>query len=321
MVAVAEDVWNVREVRNIVAKSLEQFVTFDVYFRCQECISVGRNAETEKDIPSPETCSCRKLLPLRFKDSFRFLSASLAKLISNLKTKCCNLDCGCGEDPCADCRDKKHPREIFKYCFTYVEQNYGADYWERLNRKLPYCYSYVQTYECLNETELPPKSAFFDKIRQCDVDDEEYEFVRHLWNELRLNMRSFAALYLTFDVLALADIFEDFRFTSLQDKNLDPLHYLTLPSLSFDSALKMTGISVELICDPDLSLFFSRAMRGGICFTGHRHFKANHPDVPDYDERKPKAYLVNWDMNNCKDWLVDWLVHPSVRPSVCPSVR
>ena len=111
-------------------------------------------------------------------------------------------------------------------------------------------------------------------------------------------MRSFAKLYLLGDVLNLVDIIEDFRRMSMREDQLDPLHYLTLPSLSLDSALKMTRIHLELISDPTLSLWFSEMMRGGIIFTGMRHFKANNEHCPDYDPSLPAKHLMFWDANN-----------------------
>ena len=40
------------------------------------------------------------------------------------------------------------------------------------------------------------------------------------------------------DVLLLTDIFENYRNVDLETYNLDPAHYVTVPSFSLDAALK-----------------------------------------------------------------------------------
>ena len=130
------------------------------------------------------------------------------------------------------------------------------------------------------------------------ISEEDYALVQKLWTELNLDMRSFAELYLLWDVYNLVDVFEDFRRMSMKEDGLEPLHYLTLPSLSLDSALKMTKIQLELISDPTLSLWFSEMMRGGLVFTGLRHFKANNEQCPDYNPDAPESHLMFWDANN-----------------------
>ena len=50
-------------------------------------------------------------------------------------------------------------------------------------------------------------------------------------------MGEYHDLYLTIDVFLLADIFENFRDTCLKYYGLDPQHYLSSPSLAWDSAL------------------------------------------------------------------------------------
>ena len=301
MNAIAEDVTHVKKVENIIAKTMEHFVSFDVYFRCDACIDAGKSAECdEEEGDAPEDCYCKELLPLRFKDTYRFLSAPLDKLVKNLKTKCFVVNCeDCGdEEPCARCKDKEDPKDVFSHTYGYVEANFGKEYWEILNRKLVYPYSYVDDYERLNEKELPPKEAFYNKLHKEPISDEDYALVQKLWTELKLDMRSFAELYLLWDVYNLVDIFDDFRPMSMKEDELEPLHYLTLPSLSLDSALKMTNVELELISDPTLSLWFKEMMRGGLVFTGTRHFKANNEQCPNYDPEELTKHLMNWDANN-----------------------
>jgi len=42
-------------------------------------------------------------------------------------------------------------------------------------------YEYITSYEVLNETRLPPKSAFYSELRQQHISDEDYERVEFVW--------------------------------------------------------------------------------------------------------------------------------------------
>lgn len=52
------------------------------------------------------------------------------------------------------------------------------------------------------------------------------------------------------DVLLLADVFERFRDMTLDYYMLDVCHYFTSLRLAWDAALKMTGVSLDLITEP-----------------------------------------------------------------------
>ena len=65
-------------------------------------------------------------------------------------------------------------------------------------------------------------------------------------------------LYLLTDVLLLADCFENFRKTCLLFYGLDPAHYFTAPGLSWDAALKMTKVKLELLTDVDMHLMVEK---------------------------------------------------------------
>ena len=60
-------------------------------------------------------------------------------------------------------------------------------------------------------------------------------------------MGNYHDLHLKTDVLLLADVFEKFINTCLEHYGVDPCHYFSIPGLSWDAILKMTGIESELI--------------------------------------------------------------------------
>ena len=77
-------------------------------------------------------------------------------------------------------------------------------------------------------------------------------------------MKDYYDLYLKYDVLLLADVFEKFRDDSLKNYGFCTSYYLSAPALSWDAMLNMTKIKLQLISDPDIYIFFEKGMRGGI---------------------------------------------------------
>jgi hypothetical protein len=104
------------------------------------------------------------------------------------------------------------------------------------------------------------------------------------------------------DVLALADVFENFRVTRLNYYGLEAAHLYTSPGLAWQAALKMTGILLELLTDIDMHLFIEKGLRGGISTVTHRHVKANNRYVPDYDPSQPSSHVTYIDANNLYGW-------------------
>ena len=78
------------------------------------------------------------------------------------------------------------------------------------------------------------------------------------------NLGEYHDLYLKIDVLLLCDDFEKFISVCLSDYGLDPAHYISSPSLSWDSMLKMTGVELEKINNIDMHLFLEKGMRVGV---------------------------------------------------------
>ena len=54
---------------------------------------------------------------------------------------------------------------------------------------------------------------------------------------------------------------------------LDPAHFYTSPGLSWQAALKMTDVKLELLTDIDLHLFIEAGIRGGVSTITRRFAK------------------------------------------------
>ncbi|KAK3103084.1 hypothetical protein FSP39_016343 [Pinctada imbricata] len=104
------------------------------------------------------------------------------------------------------------------------------------------------------------------------------------------------------DVHLLADVFENFRDLCLEIYGLDAAHFYTAAGLAWQAALKMTGVQLELLTDPDMHLFIEKGLRGGIAMISKRYAKANNPHLSVYDPKKESNYLLYLDANNLYGW-------------------
>jgi hypothetical protein len=178
------------------------------------------------------------MLYIRFIDSCQFLSASLETLVCNL-VKSCDLDF-----------DK----------FEYTRSQMGTN--ELLFAKGVFPYEFFDSLEKFNETQLPPKDAFYSNLNEESITDEEYQRALKVWEIFDCkNFRQYHDLYLKTDVLLLAEVFENFREMGMRYYGLDPAQYLTLPSYSWDACLKYTGVKLELITDAEMYIFIESAIR------------------------------------------------------------
>ena len=124
------------------------------------------------------------------------------------------------------------------------------------------------------------------------------------------------------DVHLLADVFENFRNLCLEIYRLDPANFYTSHGLAWQAALKMTGVNLELLTDPDMHLFVEKGLRGGMAVITKRHAKANNAYLKDYDEERESNHVIYLDANNLYGWAMsqslpthdfEWLVEEKAR--------
>ena len=171
-----------------------------------------------------------------------------------------------------------------------------------MTQKGIYPYDYMDSFDKFNEP-LPKKEDFFSILNNEHIKDEDYDHVIKVWETFNIkNMGEYHDLYLTSDILLLADVFENFRKTCLEYYKLDPCHYFTSPGLAWDAMLKMTKIKLELLTDVDMYLFIEKGLRGGISYIANRYSKANNKYMEEYDEKEPSKYIMYLDANNLYGW-------------------
>ena len=89
------------------------------------------------------------------------------------------------------------------------------------------------------------KDKFFSSLKDCGINEKEYQRACDVWKVFEIkNLGQHHELYLKTDVLLVCVMFEKFIKTCLEYYSLDPLHYISSPSLSFDAMLKMTTVKL-----------------------------------------------------------------------------
>lgn len=163
-----------------------------------------------------------------------------------------------------------------------------------------YCYNYIDSFDKFKETQLPPKGAFYNYLKNEHISEDDFKHVKAVWKTFNMrHLGDFHDLYVKTDSLLLADIFENFRDMSLKFYGLDPCHFLTAPGLAWFAALKMTGVNLELLTDPVMYNIFELSMRGGVSMICKKFAKANNPYLPkSYKPGMPNSYLMYLDANN-----------------------
>ena len=105
-----------------------------------------------------------------------------------------------------------------------------------MSQKGVYPDDFMDSFEKFNQTELPTKGQFYSILNDQHITDDEYDHVKKVWNTFRIKtMGEYHDLYLLSNMLLLIEVFENFRKTCMQYYKLDPCHYFTSPSLSWDS--------------------------------------------------------------------------------------
>ena len=175
-----------------------------------------------------------------------------------------------------------------------------------LRKKGVYPYDYMDSTARFDETNLPGKEKFYNRLENKHISAKDYAHAQIVWDMFCTTMQCYHDLYLKGDVLLLADVFENFRIMALQTYKLDPVHYYSLPGLSWDAMLKYTDVELDLITDMDMYQMVEKGMRGGISQISHRYASANLSDMDTYKE--PRRTLMYQDANALCSWAMSQLL-------------
>jgi len=85
-------------------------------------------------------------------DSFKFMANSLDKLVNNLK-----------------------PEQ-----FENVQKHFDVNF-DTLLRNGVFPYNWLNSLEKLDQTQLPPKEAFYSKLNNSNITDDDFEHALKVW--------------------------------------------------------------------------------------------------------------------------------------------
>lgn len=215
-----------------------------------------------------------------FLDSLMFMNSSLSTLVSDLK-----------DDALTSGKDELEN-------FPILTSAFGNEKGRIFCRKGVYCYDYVDSLKKLEETTLPPKKMFFNRLTNEHITKQDYKFAKSVFSKYCNSLQNFHDLYLLSDALLLADCFENFRRHSIKNFDLDPLHYFTLSGYSWDCALRFSKVKLQVLSDLSMYNFFEAGIRGGLSMISTRYAKANNKHIPGFNKNKPSTYLCYLDKVN-----------------------
>jgi len=294
---------------HFLIKNLNKFI--DVEEEEVELEIVPKTAEEYLSVTKSYVFDCR-IVKIRFLDSCKFLPVSLDTLSSNL------LDNGIHNfKNLIDYTTESEQNVIFwsetkdeNKIETHINQNFDVKFNSFVKTKhIPrvkgiFPYDYIDSFAKYDETSIPEDKYFYNKLNKSSITEQERVQFKRVWNSFdNPNLGKYSDLYLKTDVLILADVFENFRNLSLKHYKLDPVNFLTLPSLSWQAMLNYTGIELELLHDYDMYKLFEDGIRGGISqVCGDRYVDVSDKNFITNDKIEKddpnQEWLYYFDANN-----------------------
>ena len=155
-----------------------------------------------------------------------------------------------------------------------ITKNHFQDKFELVNKKLEnFPYMYVNP-DNLNEKNLPEKKFFNNILTMKNVSDEEYVNVQSFYKKMKFkNIKEYLECNLTSDITLLADNFNNFRKIIFDQFELDPVKYVSAPSLTKYCALKYSKCKIENIKDVSIFNFVRKCIMGGLSDSINPHVK------------------------------------------------
>ena len=137
-------------------------------------------------------------------------------------------------------------------------------------RKGVFPYEWLDSIDKLNNIELPPKVAFYSKLKQSVIPDKEHKHATDCWNKTGCEtIKYYMMLYLSTDVFLSLDIFEKFRDLCLEYYEIDIINHCytySTPGLTWLYGLKYIILRLKYYKEKTVNIYdkIQRGIRGGI---------------------------------------------------------
>ena len=168
-------------------------------------------------------------------------------------------------------------------------------------RKGIFPYEWFDSIDKLHEKALPPKEAFYSKLKQSGVTDKEYKQAIDCWKDTKCEtIKDYMMLYLKPDVLLSADVFEKFRAMCLEYFERDPCYTYFTTGLTWLCGLKYTKVRLKYYKENTVNIYdtIQHGIRGGLASVlGDCHVKCMNKQIdPEYVGKE--NYLKYLDFNS-----------------------
>lgn len=232
-----------------------------------------------------------KFFHIEMLDSMRFMGGSLRSHIDRLKASA-------QKDSCLI-------KSKFKHMFNYFEKIYDFETILSLINKQVYPYEYMDCVSRFDETQWPDIEKFYSSLSKSTISEKRWLSGKKVFEKLKLkSLGEFHDLYLTIDVLTLADCFEQFKQVAYDNFGLEVSRYVSLPGFALDACLKMTKVTLDVFNwnQVDMDIMIMNNIRGGFCCSIKKLSTANNIYMKSYDRTKPSVFVNSEDARNLYGW-------------------
>lgn len=126
-----------------------------------------------------------------------------------------------------------------------------------LFEKWKYPYEFPQSLEeIVNCRSLPSIDKFFNSLTGESISEEDYQNTQKIFTSLKCeNLKEYMEYYCMLDVYLLAEVFTEFRKQTLENFEIDPCNFISLPGMGLQCFLKTSQVVLDYVYNGNL-LFF-----------------------------------------------------------------
>ncbi len=214
-----------------------------------------------------------KIGPLIFRDSCRLNKCSLGEWIDSQR--------GVDLKP----EDRKPLSECFPHlrahhpCMRDIPEERVEEAMDLLLRKVPMAFSRMTSKDYFSLPPVLSSDSYRNDLTGEECSEEDLSVIRRVVQYFGLrNQGEYHDLYLSTDVLALTDAVDMMRIKWYDRFCMDIAQSVTMASASYQTLLKTSGASIELITEPDRRLMdlILKNIRGGVSCIFQPYAKANN---------------------------------------------
>ena len=169
-------------------------------------------------------------------DSMMFLTGSLDSLSKSLP--------------------KDHQYNLLKQSSLYKKLP-SKHFFNILFEKWKYPYEFPQSLDEISGCmQIPPIEKFYNSLSGETITQEDYNNTVKIFNLLKCgNLKEYMEYYCMLDVYLLAEVFTEFRKETLQNFEIDPCNFISLPGMGLQCFLKVSNVDLDYIYNGNSILF------------------------------------------------------------------